>query len=297
VVHERYRVVRAIGEGAMGAVYEVARLTDERRFALKVLTSATTGAALARLAREAQVAAKVTHERLVSIADVDVSEGGTLYIVMELVDGVTLVDLRDRYGDAAWALPVLRQVATGLAVLHDQRIVHRDLKPANVLVGRPGDLDDPGVKIADFGIAQLPDDEPGGDDPTLDSGVATGEAGALTGTGILLGTPLYMAPELAKGARDAKPSSDLWAFGVLAFELLAGALPFEVPPVLDAMANRRWNAPRALDPARCGAAVAAIVARCLHAEPESRPTAGECLEALQASSVGVASSPMSSTRS
>ena len=304
VVHGRYRVVRAIGQGGMGAVYEVARIADERRFALKILTGARTGGALARLAREAQIAAQLSHERLVSIADVDVSEAGTLYIVMELVAGATLVDLHDRYGDAAWALPVLCQIAAGLAVLHGEGIVHRDLKPSNVLVARPDDPDDPGVKIADFGIARVEDEGPELDETAIDPNADTaapsklsGGRGALTGTGILLGTPIYMAPELAHGARDARPSSDIWAFGVLAFELLSGAQPFALPPVIDAIARRPWSPAPALDETRCGASVPALVARCLRAEPESRPTADECVASLRASLAGARRSPKASTRS
>jgi tRNA A-37 threonylcarbamoyl transferase component Bud32 len=288
-IHERYRVVRSIGEGGMGAVYEVVRLADQRRFALKVLTNAATGVALARLAREAQVAAQVSHEHLVSIADVDVSETGALYIVMELVEGPTLADLHARYGDLAWALPILRQVAAGIAALHAEGIVHRDLKPANVLVARPDDPEDPGTKIADFGIARIADALPAaGDaaiDPHADTAMVAGTAQpsplALTQAGFLLGTPVYMAPELAQGARDATPAADLWAFGVMAYQLIAGSVPFDVPPVLEVIARRAWRAPAALDEARCGARVAALVARCLSATPESRPTAQECVAALR----------------
>jgi hypothetical protein len=288
-VHGRYRVVRRIGEGGMGAVYEVARLSDGRRFALKVLTGAVTGSALARLAREAQVAAQVSHERLVSIADVDVSETGALYIVMELVHGSALSELQPRYGEVAWAKPVLRQIAEGVAVLHAAGIVHRDLKPANVLVARPDDAADPGTKIVDFGIARMADTLPGPGDAAIDPNADTAElAGAartaplpLTQAGSLLGTPIYMAPELAGGARDASASADIWAFGVIAHQLLAGSVPFPVPPVLDVLARRAWRAPAALDEARCGAHVAALVARCLSASPETRPTAAECVAALR----------------
>ena len=288
-VHGRYRVLRALGEGGMGAVYEVARLTDDRRFALKVLTNAVTGAALARLAREAQVAAQVSHDHLVSIADVDVSETGALYIVMELVEGPALADLHPRYGDPAWALPILRQIAAGLAALHAEGIVHRDLKPANVLIARPDDAADPGTKIADFGIARIADALPAGLDATIDPNAETASiAGspppsplALTQAGSLLGTPVYMAPELALGARDATPAADVWAFGVMAYQLMAGSMPFAVPPVLDVIARRAWRVPAALDGTRCGAGVVALVARCLSATPEARPTAEECVAALR----------------
>jgi serine/threonine-protein kinase len=282
VVKGRYRVVRPLGEGGMGTVYEVVRLSDERRLALKVLTEATTGEAMARLAREAQVAAKLSNEHLVWILDVDFTETGALFLVMELVDGGSLESLRTRFGDVPWALAVLRQVATGLRVLHDDGVVHRDLKPGNVLVAAQNGAakDGPHVKIADFGLARItgdttpdPAEEPAKKTPAeIDATLQ-----ALTRTGALMGTPMYMAPELARGAREATPSSDMWAFGVLAYEMLAGKPPFLVPPVREALWQRKWPAPPALDAARVSPAVIALVERSLDARPESRPTAADWL--------------------
>lgn len=279
-IHGRYRVVRPIGIGGMGAVFEVERNADAKRHALKVLTSATTGSALARLAREAQVAAQVSHENLVSIVDVDVSESGALYVVMELVDGGPLSDLHARYGDVAWARGILLQVARGLAVLHARGIVHRDLKPANVLVTRAGV-----AKIADFGIARLGGpDSTDPSDPSVDPHAPTvavdgGADDGLTGTGVLMGTPLYMAPELGRGAKEAAPSSDLWSFGVIAYELLTGGRAFTVPPVLEVLAGRRLELPTFPEDV-APAATRALLARCLSREPSERPTAAELVEAL-----------------
>ena len=150
---EVYQVVRNIGHGAMGAVYEVERTTDRQRFAAKVLSGDGDKTSLIRFAREAQLLAKLSHPNLIRIVNVDVSLSGTLYIVMELVRGTTLRHQRSRYGDARWALPVLRQVAVALAAVHERGIVHRDLKPANILIADGDAGAPPLVKLADFGVS------------------------------------------------------------------------------------------------------------------------------------------------
>ena len=280
-IHGRYVVVGRLGAGGMGAVYEVERTSDDKHFALKVLTSATTGGALARLAREAQVAAQLTHPNLVSIVDVDVSESGALYLVMELVDGAPLSDQHARFGEPTFALALLAQVASGLAALHARGIVHRDLKPANVLVTRDGT-----AKIADFGIARLDDDSSAdgaesttesadpGSDPALAPTVDAPANAALTATGAWMGTPLYMAPELARGAKSAATSSDIWSFGVIAFELLSARLPFASPPVMDVMVGRPIRVER-LVCEKVDSKIIEMIERCLSLIPSQRPSAAE----------------------
>jgi hypothetical protein len=122
---EVYRVIRSIGQGAAGAVYEVERSTDHQRLAAKVLSGEADENTLIRFAREAQLLARLSHPNLISIVDVDVSPGGTLFIVMELVKGTSLRNLRHRYGDLAWSLPVLHQIAIALAAVHERGIIHR----------------------------------------------------------------------------------------------------------------------------------------------------------------------------
>ena len=308
VVHGRYRVVRTLGEGGMGAVYEVRRLTDDRRLALKVLRGATTGRALARFAREGQIAAQLAHPSLVGVVDIDVADSGAMYLVMELVDGSSLDDPGARRHGTSWVLAVLRQVASGLAALHEAGIVHRDLKPANVLIDRHGEADSPRARIADFGIAK----EHGLDAPPPVSGVAPtlaatdphattmsvdrddGSATApaisaaaytaidsqpagmtpLTQTGALIGTPLYMAPELATGAASG-PASDLWSFGVMALELLLGRYPFRGPPVL-----LGWSTPPSLAECALDVEIEGALLRCLDPDPSRRPTAREVADTL-----------------
>jgi hypothetical protein len=129
---EIYRVIRAIGQGAAGAVYEVERTTDRQRLAAKVLSGEADQTTLIRFAREAQLLSRLSHPNLISIVDVDVSPGGTLFLVMELVKGTSLRSLRHRYGDLTFVLPILRQIAVALAAVHERGIVHRDLKPADI---------------------------------------------------------------------------------------------------------------------------------------------------------------------
>ena len=286
VVDARYRVVRRIGEGGMGMVYEIERLSDGRRMALKVLQAPRSGAELARLAREAEIASRINHPNVVGIKDVDVANSGTLFVVMDLIDGPSLDGMRSRYADVPWALRILAQIANGLAALHELGIVHRDLKPGNVLVtrGAQGEV----AKIADFGIAtrSRPGDgattAPQDDISSARFDVRTTQpAGerALTRTGQILGTPVYMAPELVRGARLATPSSDVYAFGVIAWELLTG----DLPQGFEALTHLR----RSVDVASIASAIPTLAPRlvklidgCLTNDTASRPTATALAAAL-----------------
>jgi len=265
IVDRRYRVVRRIGSGGMGTIHEVERLDDGERFALKTMRGHDDSQMLARFAREAQIAAELRHPNVVPVVDVGVEEG-RLFLVMPLVEGGSLERERGRFGDAAWARGRLAQIATGLAAMHARGIVHRDLKPGNILID--GEI----ARISDFGLALLRAD---GDTPqTL---TATHAGGALTHAGDLLGTPAYIAPELAGGIREALPSSDIFAFGVLGYEMIAGRPPFATAPVLDRLAGRDIPPPPPLEPRD---ALAALIERCLDLAPDRRPTAAELASAL-----------------
>jgi Protein kinase domain len=277
--HTRYRVVRPLGEGGMGAVYEVERLTDAARLALKVVTG--TGTNAARFAREAEIGARVHHANLVSIVDVGVAEGGAPFLVMELVKGGSLEDRRARFGDVAWALPILRQVVEGLLALHDAAVVHRDLKPANVLLsGTEGALV---AKISDFGISRFGPPTLGGPiDPRAATVAAspTPEASHLTSTGAMLGTPLYMAPEAAKGGRTVEASADVFAFGILAYEAITGRFPFAMPPVLLALAGQALPLVAPMGTVGLDGGVRDCVLACLSEDAAARPSARRLKEAL-----------------
>jgi hypothetical protein len=260
----RYRVIRRIGAGGMGAVYEVERTSDGARLALKTLRGRADAELMARFAREAQIAAELQHPNLVPVLDVGVADGG-LFLVMPLLEGGSLEHERARFGDAAWARPIVRQIATGLSALHARGIVHRDLKPANVL------LADGIARIADFGLASLRADPLG--DTAADISVAptASPSPALTRAGDVFGTPAYMAPELASGVQHVAPSSDVFALGMIAHELLTGRAAFAEPPVVARMNGHAIVAVTTGDP---------IVLRCLDLDPARRPSADELVREL-----------------
>lgn len=291
---EHYRVIRLIGQGTMGSVYEVARTTDGRHLAAKVLTARADKTTMVRFAREAQLLSRLNHPNLITIIDVDVTQSGVLYLVMELVRGTTLKHCRDRYRDLGFVLPVLRQIASGLAAIHESGIVHRDLKPANVLVAEQGTEKLPVVKLVDFGISTLATNAPASQLSGKDSrggppaqSLSTGEHQALgppqdpaseplTASGIAIGTPMYMAPECIDRALGARPPADIFSFGVMAYELITGQWPFARPAIVIAARGGTLSAPtlrwtcQALKPE-----LAELLDRCLFAAAEARPSARE----------------------
>jgi len=332
VVQDRYRVVGPLGKGAMGAVYEVERLGDGRRLALK-LTHDLDATALARLAREARIAASIRNPHVVGVVDVDVSSHGFLFVVMELVRGTTLRDQRAHFGDREWAAPILAQIADGLAALHAAGIVHRDLKPANVLL--TGELLAPVARIADFGVSRLESEadvvrsvgstadggsgsgttrvsappnvsaskedtdtvtaahtvplvraelEPRVSSARDDSGASPRSAVGLrrslqlTQTGDVAGTPLYMAPESLSG--EVATAGDVFAFGMIAYELLTGRRPFDESLALALLEGRDLPPPEPLSSLRADVdpELAAMVIRCLDRESARRPTARDLAE-------------------
>jgi serine/threonine-protein kinase len=284
LVGDRYRVDRHIGSGAMGAVYEVERRTDKKHFALKMMTGPITGMDAARFAREAEMAAQARHENLVAIVDVGIGESNIPYLVMELVVGKTLEQSADLFGQVRRALPILRDVANGLAALHRRGVVHRDLKPANILLER-SETGIERAKIADFGIAREGDE----DAPvsisaeTIRSILASTQSktdkNKLTQTGALVGTPFYMAPEAAHG-RSSTPAADVFAFGLVAHEVLTGRRPYDPPAIMQALAGQtlpRIEIPQTL---RLDLELAVLLERSLSSDPHARPTAAELARIL-----------------
>jgi serine/threonine protein kinase len=198
--------------------------------ALKVMTGQPDAQAARRFAREAEIAARVQHPRLVSVVDVGVTDSGAMFLAMELVEGRSLESERARFGEPAWGLPVLADVAEGLAELHRAGVVHRDLKPGNVLLDAGGR-----AQITDFGIARWWSEHESDLDILGDTLAPSGRAqkprDVLTRSGVLIGTPIYIAPELAHGGQRAPPSSDVFSFGVMAWEVLTGQRPWPGPAI------------------------------------------------------------------
>jgi Protein kinase domain/7TM diverse intracellular signalling len=278
LIEGRYRVVRFVGSGGMAWVYEVARETDGRRLALKLLHGRSRGDALARFAREARLTAEVEHPCIVGVVDVDMTADGVLFMVMEYVDGESLEQRLDADPPIAWAISVLRQIAEGLEQLHAHGIVHRDLKPANVLV--EVGLDGPCAKIADFGVSMLlaqSSRTPSQLDVEVTSDVRTTRAGRV------MGSPMYMAPELSQEGAPVHASLDMFAFGVMAHELLVGRPPFRDPLFVRAVHGRSLPPPSSLAVLRprIDRAVAEVVDRCLSLDASSRPTAATAARVLR----------------
>lgn len=303
-----YRVVRTIGQGGMGTVYHVQRTTDGRHLAAKVLRSAVVDrTALGRFAREAQIMSRLSHPSLVAISDVDVTSGGILYLIMELVSGSSLWQLRERFGDVSWNRAVLAQIADALAALHARGVVHRDLKPDNVLVIDGGASGRPIVKLADFGISLLVEERrvsPSAATPPVESLVSVGTEASrraesvptaendgrsrggqreLTQTGVIMGTPVYMAPELLLGSKYAQPSADVFSLGVLAFEMFTGRPPFAQPPMLiRSLGGELVISPLLRNRPGLDPGVVQLIESCLSAEPDQRPRAEQLASALLA---------------
>ncbi len=206
----RYVIGDLLGAGAMGRVYSAWEPELDRRVALKLLVEPGAGAR-ERIAREAQAMAKLDHPNVVGVHEVGTSEDG-VYVAMELVDGVTLRAWAEPVRPWREVVPVLIEIARGLAAVHAAGVTHRDIKPDNIIIGADGR-----ARLGDFGLARS-----GSSAPT-----ATAEPTLALGTpaSAIAGTPAYMAPEVLRGAA-ADPGSDQFSFGVLAYEVLAGTRPF-----------------------------------------------------------------------
>lgn len=265
LLNNRYKVDARLGNGGMAIVYSGTDTLLRRRVAIKVLRDqyAADDDFVKRFSYEAQSAAKLSHPNIVSVYDFG-SEDGSYFIVMELVDGETLAS--QIHGSGSIPEPVAIdygvQIATGLAYSHRQGILHRDIKPANILLTK-----DDVVKISDFGIARA---------------VSEGSLG-VTQPGMVMGSVSYLSPEAAQN-RDVDETSDLYALGVVLYEMLTGRLPFTGDtPVGVALKIVSEPAP-AIDSAATGVspALASIVARLLRKDPRERfASATELASALR----------------
>ena len=253
-----YAIVRAIGAGGMGRVYE-ARHTriGSKRFAVKVLHPelARHPEVLTRFQREAEAAAAITSPYVVGVYDVDRLPDGRPYLVADLLEGRELAEHLGEIGrmDVGTGVRIVRQVCRALAAAHERGVIHRDMKPENVFL--TGDLAWPTAKVLDFGISKL------GDAP----------GAALTKTGMIMGTPSYMAPEQARGEKvDAR--CDVYAVGALLYAVLTGHRPFDnddPTATLAAVLTRDPIPPRTIDP-RIPEPLELVVQRAMAKRPAER---------------------------
>jgi len=248
----RYQILSLLGEGGMGCVYKALDPVIGRTVAIKTLTAGLGEEELAefkrRFFREARTAGRIAHPNVVTIYDV-VEADGTPFIAMEYVEGRTLRSILDAEGALApeRACRIAAQVAAGLAAAHKLFIVHRDVKPANIMItaGAP-------VKLMDFGIAKLPD-------------------GTKTQTGLILGSPIYVAPEQVVG-QSVDGRSDVFSLGVVLYEMLTGSVPFggmAVGALLYSVLNEAHPPPSAYNTS-VPAVFERILARALAKHPDDR---------------------------
>jgi eukaryotic-like serine/threonine-protein kinase len=262
----RYRVLKKLGQGGMGAVFLATDTTLARKVALKVMLPqyAAKPDARARFLREARTAAMVHSDHVVTIFDVGGEGDETPFIAMEYLLGAPLDEYLKQKGELplAHVLRVARETALGLAAAHELGLVHRDIKPANLWLEAPKGR----VKLLDFGLARVEDDDT-----------------HLTGTGAVVGTPSYMSPEQARGEK-VDQRTDLFSVGVLLYRLTTGKLPFSGPTtmaVLTSLAIDTPPPPRSLNP-NVPPALDAIIVQLLSKSPEGRfQSAPELAEAIR----------------
>jgi serine/threonine-protein kinase len=280
----RFLVGDVLGEGAMGVVYEGLDQLTRARVAIKVVqaTSTRTLDALRRFAHEAGAAAAIAHPAVVRMLDVDISDDGLLFQVQELIDGEALARTVQRAwnpGDVARLGAVLCEA---LAAAHAVGVVHRDVKPENIMLTTAA----PGLKLLDFGIAKLY------------AAVHGHDGDAMTRTGMIVGTPAYMAPEQVLGASDVSDRADVYAVGVVLFRLLAGRPPFDIEAPRSTMMSRLLDDA----PGVCAfqplvpASLAQLVDSCLARTPEQRPTAAALASQLAAWADAAGAPPLEGTR-
>ncbi|WP_437837489.1 protein kinase domain-containing protein [Sorangium sp. So ce1153] len=253
----KYRLLRRIGEGAMGVVWAAHNEATSREVALKLLVRPDPELRV-RLLREARACGAVSHRNIVDIYDADEAESGDPFLVMPLLSGETLSSLlkRKRKLEAPEASRIARDVARGLSAAHERGIIHRDLKPSNIFLHTEPGESNYVVKILDFGVSKF----------------LTGPQQARTATGILIGSPAYMSPEQVRAQGDIDTRADLWALGVLMFEMLTSRRPIQgkahellrnvLQGDIPTVSQFVWQIDPGLD---------ALVSQCLQRDREKRP--------------------------
>lgn len=261
-----YRIIRPLGEGGMGVVYEAIQDPIGRRVALKVLLPhhATKRHLLTRFFNEARAVNMIEHPNIVQVSDYGQTADGTAYLVMEYLRGETLSSRLARIKTVSGSMSILEataiatQIVDALTAAHEKAIVHRDLKPANImLVPDPVAQGGERAKILDFGIAKL---------------AVGAEIG--TATNAVMGTPQYMSPEQCRGAKGVDDKTDVYALGVMFYEMLSGRPPFQCESAIEYMGQHIFDQPAPLAglAPRAHPDLLALVHRLLNKDKCSRPT-------------------------
>ncbi len=252
----RYRALRKLGEGGMGAVYAAEHVVIERKVALKILHPALVRnpAVLEQFKQEARAASRIGNPYICDVTDWGELPDGRVFFAMEYIEGQSLGDVLKKKArlPIARCIPIWRQVAKALGAAHEKGIVHLDVKPDNVLLTQKDGRAD-GVKVVDFGVAGL--------------------IGGSGGVGKVMGTPEYMAPERTT-PRGHDHRSDIYSLGVMAFEMIVGEVPFQGPTPIDTLAMHASDAPDRLNErlvAPVPASIEAFVRALLEKDPAKRP--------------------------
>ncbi len=261
ILAQKYRVDRVLGVGGMGVVVAATHLQLDQKVALKFMLreAFANQDALARFQREARAVVKLKSEHVARVSDTGTFDNGSPYIVMEFLDGSDLAGELERHGSLSIAdvAEYVIQACDALAEAHALGIVHRDLKPANLFLARRAD-GSPIVKVLDFGISKA--------SPLSEGGAE------LTKTASMMGSPLYMSPEQIRSSKDVDARTDVWSLGVIMYQLLAGAVPFNSDTMGGLLSQIMIDSPRPLQQVRADLPeqVYALVTRCLEKALEAR---------------------------
>lgn len=249
----KYPIISQIGEGAMGAVYKAMHPTLQKEIIIKKLTLTDNYTFNERFKREARILMELRNEHIVQVYD-HFKEGSSFYIIMEFVDGIDLEKLikSKRYLPADVAMLIFYEICRALQYAHDNNVIHRDIKPANILISREGN-----VKLVDFGVSTFTDDA---------------EDDSLTKPGMTIGTPSYLAPEQISNAKNKNKRADIYAAGVVLYEMLTGKKPFKgslTPELVQKIQKGKYLPPRKINP-EIKRSTQRLIRKSMHFKPKRR---------------------------